>query len=140
MIALVALAIWILVLVFGWAVRPIDDTVPIVVDPASALAAEIAVNPATEPSDAPRAQLVVCHSLFHATARDSSEPLPALRADYVYSRPACTNAHTGAQVALVANALAIMAAVGAWIWVSRRSGVTPPSRPERSSAGASSVH
>ena len=33
MIAAAALVLWVAVLVFGWALQPIDDTVPVVVDP-----------------------------------------------------------------------------------------------------------
>ena len=54
--------LWVTALVFGWALRPISDTVPVVVNPTSELAVELAENPSATPEDAPRAQLVMCNS------------------------------------------------------------------------------
>jgi len=128
-IAAAALVLWVAVLVFGWALRPIDDTVPVVVDPTSELAVELAENPSATPEDAPRAQLVTCNSLVDGSPRDTSEPLPELRADYVYDREPCTGPHAGARLAAVVNVLAVLAVVGGWIWISRRTQTEPAIRP-----------
>ena len=120
LIAAGALVLWVAVLVFGWALRPIDDTVPVVVDPTSELAVELAEDPSATPEDAPRSQLVTCNSLVEGSPRDMSEPLPELRADYVYDREPCDGPHADARLAAVANVLAVLALVGGWIWISRR--------------------
>lgn len=116
---------WVLLLVFGWAVRPIDDTVPVVVDPASALAVELAANPSATPADAPRAQLVECNTLFDASPRDLSAPLPELREDYVYERIPCNSPHSDARLAAAVNAVALIVIVIGWIWIARRTNPTP---------------
>jgi hypothetical protein len=124
-IAVGALVVWVAVLVFGWALQPIDDTVPVVVDPASELAVELAKNPSATPDDAPRAQLVECNSLVDATARDTSQPLPELRADYMYDRVPCKAPHAGARLAALANALVVIALVAGWIWIEKRNSHAP---------------
>ena len=128
MIAAAALVLWVAVLVFGWAIQPIDDTVPVVVDPTSELAVELAENPSATPDDAPRAQLVTCNSLVDGSPRDTSEPLPELRADYVYDRVPCVAPHAGARLAAVANVLAVMVLIIGWIWISRRTTTEPSVR------------
>lgn len=125
LIAAIALVAWVLVLVFGWALQPIEDTVPVVVDPTSELAVILAESPALTPDDAPRAQLVGCNTLFDAQPRDLSEPLPELRADYVYDRTPCESPHAGARLAAVVNALAVVALVVGWIWIARRTRPDP---------------
>jgi hypothetical protein len=119
-IAVAALVAWVLVLTFGWALRPIDDTVPVVVDPTSALAVELAANPSATPDDAPRSQLVHCNSLVDPLPRNPWEPLPELREDYVYERRPCDSPHSDARLAAVVNALAVVLVVAAWIWIARR--------------------
>lgn len=125
LVAAVALVAWVLVLLFGWALRPISDTVPVVVDPTSELAVVLAENPALTPDDAPRAQPVECNTLFDAAARDVSEPLPVLRVDYVYDRPPCESPHAGARLAAVVNAFAVVVMVAGWIWITRRTRTGP---------------
>jgi hypothetical protein len=128
LIAAGALVLWVAVLVFGWALRPIDDTVPVVVDPTSELAVELADNPSATPEDAPRSQLVTCNSLVDGSPRDTSEPLPELRADYMYDREPCEGPHADARLAAVVNVLAVLALVGGWIWISRRTRTEPSDR------------
>jgi len=128
LIAAGALVLWVVVLVFGWALRPIDDTVPVVVDPTSELAVELAEDPSATPDDAPRAQLVTCNSPVDGTPRDISEPLPELRADYVYDREPCDGPHADARLAALVNILAVLALVGGWIWISRRTRTEPSER------------
>lgn len=125
LIAAAALVAWVLVLVFGWAVRPIDDTVPVVVDPDSALAVELAANPSATPADAPRSQLVECNTLFDASPRDLSVPLPELREDYVYERTPCNSPHSDARLAAAVNTMALVVVVIGWIWIARRTTSTP---------------
>ncbi|MDG2040398.1 MAG: hypothetical protein GKR86_13700 [Ilumatobacter sp.] len=120
LIAAGVLVLWVTALVFGWALRPISDTVPVVVNPTSELAVELAENPSATPEDAPRAQLVMCNSPVDGSPRDVSEPLPELRSDYVYDRKPCDGPHTGARLAGVVNVLAMLALIGGWIWISRR--------------------
>ena len=127
LIAAAALVVWVVVLIFGWAVRPIDDTVPVVVDPTSELAVTLAAEPSATPSDAPRAQLVECNSLLDGAARDLSAPLPTLRDDYIYSRTPCTDPHSDARLAAAVNVLAVIAIIGGWIWVARRTSPQPAS-------------
>ncbi len=127
-IAAIALVVWVLVLVFGWALRPIEDTVPVVVDPTSELAVVLAETPSLTPADAERGQLVQCNTLFDSEPRDLDEPLPTLRPDYVYERVPCDGPHAGARLAAVVNALAVIAMVAGWIFVSRRVRTDPPIR------------
>jgi hypothetical protein len=127
MIAAGALVVWVAVLVFGWALRPIEDTVPVVVDPTTELAAILAANPSFTPEDAPRAQLVVCNSLIDSDP-GPSEPLPELRPDYMYDREPCVGPHAGARLAAVVNVLAAVAMIAGWIFVSRRTRTEPPVR------------
>lgn len=122
------LVAWIATLVFGWALQPIEDTVPVVVDPGSELAVVLAANPSATPEDAPRSQLVVCNSLFAGAPRDLAEPLPELRVDYVFDRPPCESPHAAARLAAVANVLGIMALVAGWIFLSRRTATVAPDR------------
>ncbi len=126
MIAAIALVVWVLVLVFGWALRPIEDTVPVVVDPTSELAVILAENPSLTPADAVRGQLVQCNSLVDSAPRDLTEPLPELRPDYVYERVPCDGPHASARLAAVANVLAVIAMIAGWIFISRRMRTDPP--------------
>jgi len=119
-IAAAALGVWVLVLIFGWALRPIEDAVPVEVDPDSALAAVLADDPALTPADAIRAQVVECNSLVESPARDESVPLPTLPDDYVYARTPCESPHLGARLAAAVNVLAVAAMVIAWAWIARR--------------------
>lgn len=119
-IAAVALGVWVLVLIFGWALRPIEDTVPVEVDPDSALAALLADQPAITPVDPVRAQLVECNSLVETPARDPSVALPTLPDDHVYTRTPCVSPHAGARLAAAANVIAVIALVIAWAWFARR--------------------
>ena len=132
LIAAGALVVWIAVLVFGWALRPIEDSVPVVVDPTSELAVVLAADPSATPADAPRSQVVECNSLVDAAPRDTSQPLPELRPDYVYERIPCDGPHAGARLAAVVNALAVVAFVAGWIFVSRRTRIDPPVRAPES--------
>lgn len=111
---------WVAILVFGWAIQPIDDNVPVELDPDSVLAAELARDPSLTPVDAPRSQLVVCNSLIENPPRDSAVALPALPDDYVYARTPCDAPHAGARLAAVANALAVIAMAAGWLWITRR--------------------
>ncbi len=120
MIAAGALVLWVLVLIFGWAIQPIEDTVPVEVDPASELAAILAERPDLTPPDAVRAQLVHCNSLFANDARDFAEPLPELPPEYVYARTPCIGPHNGARVAAAVNVVAVIALVVGWVMISRR--------------------
>jgi hypothetical protein len=128
LIAAVALVVWVLVLVFGWALRPIEDTVPVVVDPTSELAVILAETPSLTPADAERGQLVQCNSLVDSAPRDLAEPLPPLRPDYVYERVPCDGPHAGARLAAAVNALAVIAMIAGWIFISRRVRTDPPTR------------
>lgn len=120
MIALGALVLWVLVLIFGWAIQPIDDTVPVEVDPTTELAAVLSARPDLTPPDAIRAQLVECNSLIANDARDFAEPLPALPVDYIYARTPCVGPHNGARVAAAVNIVAVIALVAGWVTISRR--------------------
>ncbi len=130
MIVAGAVVAWTLVLIIGWGIRPIDDTVPVIVDPDSELAAVLTENPALTPEDAPRAQLVECNAPLDNPARDRSVPLPSLPDDFVYARVPCVGPHAGAQLAAAVNALAIVAFVVGWVWLSRRLRLDVPSGPQ----------
>lgn len=120
MIAAGALVAWVLVLFFGWAIQPIDDTVPVEVDPTSELATILANQPELTPIEAERAQAVQCNSLFASSPRDTAVPLPELPPDYVYARVPCVSPHSGAQLAAIVNVLAVVALVIGWVSISRR--------------------
>ncbi len=68
--------------------------------------------------------------------RDTAQPLPELRADYVYDRVPCEAPHAGARLAALANALAIVAFVAGWIWIGRRNSTESvrPGAPDAISA------
>lgn len=119
-IAAGALVLWVLVLVFGWAIQPIDDTVPVEVDPNTELAAILTARPELTPPDAIRAQLVECNSLLAADARDPAEPLPELPEDYIYARTPCVDPHNGARLTAVVNIVAVIALVVGWVVIARR--------------------
>jgi hypothetical protein len=106
--------------------RPIEDAVPVVVDPTSELGVVLATAPELTPDDAQRSQVVMCNTLFAASPRDTAIPLPPLRTDFVYERPPCVAPHADARLAAVANALAVAALVAGWIWVSRRARAQGP--------------
>ena len=127
-IAACALVVWVLVLVFGWAIRPIEDSVPVVVDPASELAVVLAAAPELTPEDVQRSQLVTCNTLFDSMPRDPGIPLPPLPPDFVYERVPCDAPHAGARLAAIANVLAVGALVAGWIWISRRARGHGPDR------------
>lgn len=138
MIASGALVVWVLVLFFGWAIRPIDDTVPVEVDPGTELATILANNPELTPIEAERAQLVECNSLFASAPRDLSTPLPELPENYVYVRTPCDSPHSGARLAAAVNVLAVIALVAGWISISRRFRIDEPT-PQSQPTAATSV-
>lgn len=109
-----------LVLIFGWAIQPIDDTVPVEVDPSTELAAVLADRPDLTPPNAIRAQLVVCNSLLANDARDAAEPLPPLPENYIYARTPCVGPHNGSRVAAAVNIVAVIALIVGWVMISRR--------------------
>jgi hypothetical protein len=114
LITLVAIGVWILVLVFGWALRPIDDSVPVIIDPDSALAGEVAENPAARPSDAPRAVTVECNALVESTAMDGAVTLPDLPPEFVYEREPCQSPWTQARWTAAVNVLALIVVIVLW--------------------------
>ena len=127
-IAAVGLVGWAAILLFAWALRPIDDTVPVVLDPGGRYGVADEVERARAVAEHPPNQLVRCQTLFDADARDPAEPLPALADGFAYARPPCVEEHTGARLAFGLNALIValgLAAVAA-LAVRLRSAPTPP--------------
>ncbi len=131
LLILAGIVIWALVLVFGWATRPIEDTVPVGIDPAGQLAADLAANPGLFIEDQPVAQLVDCNSLLDTEPRDLAAALPELDAGYRYEREPCESPHRDARLAFAVNVVVIVALLAAWVWFVRL-----PSQRARSSADA----
>ncbi|WP_420450640.1 hypothetical protein [Ilumatobacter sp.] len=119
-VALAVIVGWCAILLFAWALRPIDDTVPVVIDPAGPLADVGPIERARVVADNPRDQVVECLGLFDSAARDDSEPLPALAEGFVYGRAPCDEVHTGARLAFALNSALAVVALGAWIALALR--------------------
>jgi hypothetical protein len=95
-IAAAGLAIWfILVLVF-WAIRPLSDTVPV----------------GSKGKDQPPiSQTVKCNTLFSSEARDQSA-LPDVEPPLAYTRGACGKVHRQAQIIFAVDTLLTLIGLG----------------------------
>lgn len=119
MVAGVLLA-WYLCVLFLWALRPLEDHIPIGVDPVSHQAVS---------------QTVTCNSLFAGSPRPN-EPLPTLRPllpltgqQFAYERTPCTLVQHDARLVFALNSLVLLAAAGGLVAVAirlRRRDSAPP--------------
>lgn len=141
-LALVLIVAWIGVLLFGWALRPIEDTVPVVVDPSGELAEQTEAERFDVVSRSPDLQLVDCNTLFAGSARDASEPLPRLTDGLTYSRTPCNVAHSDARWAFGLNVIFVVVMLVGWVLLfvrSEESDDRPAGRPVQAMGSPSGV-
>ncbi len=119
-IASIGLAVWVAILLFGWALRPISDTVPLLVDPDGPVAQMSPGDRFDAVEAAPESVTFECTTLFDSNARDGAPPVAA--DGFVFERSPCEGPHFDARMALGLNALVVVAAVAVIGFVASRSG------------------
>jgi hypothetical protein len=107
--------VWALCTMFLWALRPLNDTMPVGIDYTLEDPAQVSVK-------------VHCNTLFDGPARDSS-PLPTLKAQptgvpvrppLAYPRTPCGQVHRNAQIVFTLDALLVVAVIGFGGWLALR--------------------
>ena len=113
LIAAGAVAVWYLVVLFGWAIRPQHDAIPIGID-YDAL-----------PSQRPVSQKVTCNTMFASTAHSGA--LPTLRIlktlnvpPFKYQRDACTLVQRDARIVFGLDTLGAIVGVGGLVYFAIR--------------------
>ncbi len=112
LIAAGAVAVWYLVVLIGWAIRPQHDAIPIGID-------------YDAPVARPISQKVTCNSLFNGTAHDGALPtlriLKAVNAPpFRYQRDACTLVQRDARIVFGLDTLGAIAGVGGLVYFAVR--------------------
>ena len=105
-----AVAVWYLVVLFSWAVRPLHDSVPIGLDPAKGQ---------------PVSQSVTCNTLFASTTHDGALPtlrtiLPLTSEQFAYNRPACALVQKDARIVFGLDTLGMLVVVGGLLYIALR--------------------
>lgn len=111
-----AVAVWYLVVLFSWAVRPLHDAIPV----------------GTNPRDGkPVSQEVACNTLFAGHAHDGPLPtlptrLPIYGQQYEYNRTACTLVQRDARVVFGLDTLGALIVIGGLLYAALRSPLLAP--------------
>lgn len=119
LLAAVGVAVWYLVVLFSWAVRPLHDAIPVGVNPKDGK---------------PVSQEVSCNKLFAADAHDGALPtlptrLPIYGQQYEYNRTACTLVQRDARIVFALDTLGAIVIIGGLLYVALRSPVLDPVPP-----------
>src|SRR4051812_35607896 len=108
LLAAAAVVVWYVVVLFGWAVRPLHDSVPIGIDFDAKAPHLISAD-------------VTCNTLFAGSAHDG--PLPVLRVltkntpapnfqQFAYQRDVCTATQRDARIVFALDTLGMLVTVG----------------------------
>lgn len=126
MLAALGVAIWYLVVLFSWAVRPLHDAIPVGVNPKDGK---------------PVSQEVSCNTLFAADAHDGALPtlptrLPIYGQQYEYNRTACTLVQRDARIVFALDTLGALVIIGGLLYVALRTPLLDPVPPPASTSYA----
>lgn len=121
-----AVAVWYLVVLFSWAVRPLHDAIPVGVNPRDGK---------------PVSQEVACNTLFATYAHEGALPtlptrLPIYGQQYEYNRTACTLVQRDARVVFGLDTLGAIVVIGGLLYVALRSPLLAPAPPAASTSYA----
>ncbi|MCU1393816.1 MAG: hypothetical protein JWM34_2244 [Ilumatobacteraceae bacterium] len=110
-----AVAVWYVIVLFGWALRPLHDSIPIGVDPATS-------RPVSQP--------VTCNTLFAGSAHDGALPtlptlLPLFVGQYEYNRVACDLVQKDARIVFGLDTLGAIVVAGGLVYVALRRSSEP---------------
>ena len=124
-----AVALWYLVVLFSWAVRPLHDAIPVGVNPRDGK---------------PVSQEVACNTLFATYAHEGALPtlptrLPIYGQQYEYNRTACTLVQRDARVVFGLDTLGAIVVIGGLLYVALRSPMLAPVPPPASNSYATSA-
>ncbi|MCU1366954.1 MAG: hypothetical protein JWN39_2593 [Ilumatobacteraceae bacterium] len=118
-----AVAVWYLIVLFSWAIRPLHDAVPIGTDPAT---------------NQPVSQSVTCNTLFSGTTHDGPLPtlrtiLPLFNGQFEYNRPVCDLVQKDARIVFGLDTLGMLVVVGGLLFFALRTvpepePIAPPSK------------
>ena len=119
LLAAVGVAVWYLVVLFSWAVRPLHDAIPVGVNPKDGK---------------PVSQEVSCNTLFAADAHDGALPtlptrLPIYGQQYEYNRTACTLVQRDARIVFALDTLGAIVIIGGLLYVALRTPLLDPVPP-----------
>jgi hypothetical protein len=111
-----AVAVWYLVVLFSWAVRPLHDAIPVGLNPRDGK---------------PVSQDVACNTLFAGHAHDGALPLlptrlPLYGQQYEYNREACTLVQRDARIVFGLDTLGMIVVIGGLLYVALRSPILDP--------------
>lgn len=108
-LTLAAIVAWVLVLIFGWMLQPLSDTMIIGFEEPKEGVFEAVVD-TTE-----------CNSVLSSTAVDADNIRDDFEFGFDYSRPPCEDVHRDARYALAINVVLILAACAGWYaWVRQK--------------------
>jgi hypothetical protein len=108
---------WYLVILFAWALKPLEDAVPVGVDPATGK---------------PVSQTVECNTLFAGTAHDGNLPV-LTNLNFEYNRTPCVSVQSDARKIFALDTLVAVVLVGGLVVIALR----PVPRESRQIAVAS---
>ncbi len=106
-VALVAGLVWLVVLVFAWALQPLSDSM---------------ITGYNERESGGFDAVVVtteCNNLFASEARDSAVALPEFDFGFDFPRPPCEKTQSDARVAFALNIALLLGLLAAWIFAFR---------------------
>ena len=114
-----AVAVWYLVVLFSWALRPLHDAIPVGVNPRDGK---------------PVSQEVSCNTLFAGNAHDGALPtlptrLPLFGQQYVYNRAACTLVQRDARIVFALDTLGAIVVIGGLLYIALRAPLLAPAPP-----------
>jgi len=114
-----AVAVWYLVVLFSWALRPLHDAIPVGINPRDGK---------------PVSQDVTCNTLFESPAHEGVLPilptrLPLFGQQYVYNRPACTLVQRDARIVFGLDTLGAIVVIGGLLYVALRTPAFEPAPP-----------
>ena len=116
LIAAAAVAVWYIVILFSWAVRPLSDSVPVGTDYTLKQPHLVSVQ-------------VVCNSLFDSSASDAQlmmlKPQPADQPPLEYNREACTLVQRDARIVFALDTLGAIVVISGLLFFGLRTTKEP---------------
>jgi hypothetical protein len=122
-------AVWYLVVLFSWALRPLHDAIPVGVNPRDGK---------------PVSQEVSCNTLFAGHAHEGALPtlptrLPLYGQQYVYNRDACTLVQRDARIVFTLDTLGAIVVIGGLLYIALRSPLLAPAPPPAGTSTSTST-
>jgi hypothetical protein len=108
-------AVWYLIVLFSWAIRPLEDAIP------------IGTNPATNQAVS---KTVECNTLFAGNSHDGPLPtlpiiLPLFVGQYEYNRAACDLVQKDARIVFGLDTLGMIVVIGGLLFFALRTSPEP---------------